>query len=457
MQKIKTHLIYTTLTLVIILFVGCKKYLDQKPVSEVDTPDTLPELQGLLDRYNRLNISDPGADEISSDDYYLTTADWQTQNEQHRRVYTWEKDNLFPIPSNDWSSPYSSLYYANTVLDAIDKIEPIPSTITSWNNIKGQAYFWRARIFFRIANIWSLAYDKSTASTDLGIPLRLTINFNAPSQRNSAQETHTQIISDLKNAVQLLDVVPKAVTRPSKPAAAGLLARVYLSMREYDSCFKYADIALRFKHTLLNYNNSPEIKPSASFPFQAFNTEVIFYALVNTPSILLNARAKVDSSLYRLFNANDLRKTLFFRNNNNGTYGFKGGYDGNNGLFTGICTDELYLMRAEMYARLDNLISAADDLNNLLVTRWKQGTYQPYTFASKQEALQVILTERRKQLQMRCLRWMDIKRLNKEGFNISLRRNISSQEFILEPNSPRFALPIPEDIIIMTGMPQNPR
>ncbi|NCU05384.1 MAG: RagB/SusD family nutrient uptake outer membrane protein [Chitinophagaceae bacterium] len=92
-----------------------------------------------------------------------------------------------------------------------------------------------------------------------------------------------------------------------------------------------------------------------------------------------------------------------------------------------------------------------------MITRWKQGTYQPYTFVSKQEALQIILTERRKQLLMRCLRWMDIKRLNKEGHNISLRRIINSQEYVLEPNSPKFALPIPDDIITMTGMQQNPR
>ncbi|RXK59197.1 RagB/SusD family nutrient uptake outer membrane protein [Lacibacter luteus] len=457
MHKIKTYIIYTAWCILLTVFAGCKKYLEQKPVSGVDTPDTLPELQGLLDRYSRLNINDPGSDEISSDDYYLTTSDWQSQNEQHRRMYIWEKDNLFPIPSLEWSSAYSSLYYANTVLEAIDKIEPLPATKADWNNIKGQAYFLRARLFFRIANIWSLAYDKSTASSDLGIPLRLTTDFNAPSQRNSAQETHTLIIDDLKNALGLLDIVPKAVTRPSKPAAAGLLARVYLSMREYDSCYKYADIAITYKNTLLNYNNSPEIKPTASFPFQPFNAEVIFYSLVNTPSILLNARAKVDSNLYRSFDSNDLRKTLFFRSNNNGTYGFKGGYDGNIGLFTGICTDELYLMRAELHARAERLNEAAIDLNKLLVTRWKQGTYQPYFFNSKQDALNIILTERRKQLQMRCLRWLDIKRLNKEGYNISLRRIINAQEYVLDPNSLRFALPIPEDIIKMTGMPQNPR
>lgn len=457
MKKINNNISTFILLLTVLVTVGCKKFLDEKPFSSVDTPDTLPELQGLMDRYNRLNTTDYASDEISADDYYLTSSDLQTQNEQHRRMYTWEKDNLFPNSSNDWSSPYSSVYYANAVLEALGKIERNSKNEKEWNNIKGQAYFWRARNFFRVTSSWTLAYDKSTSAVDLGIPLRLSTDFNLPTTRSTLQETYIQITQDLKDALQLLDITPKAPTRPSKPAAAGLLARVFLFMREYDSCSRYTNIALSYKSTLLNYNNSPEIRPSVTFPFQPFNTEVIFFSLVNTPSILLNSRAKVDSTLYNLFHVNDLRKTLFFRSNNNGTYGFRGGYDGNAGIFTGVCTDELYLMKAETSARLGKLDEAANTLNSLLVTRWKTGTYIPYTFSSTQQALDVILTERRKQLQMRCLRWMDIKRLNKEGYNIRLNRIVNNQEFTLEPNSLRFALPIPDDIIIMTGIQQNPR
>lgn len=70
--------------------------------------------------------------------------------------------------------------------------------------------------------------------------------------------------------------------------------------------------------------------------------------------------------------------------------------------------------------------------------------------------MNIIVQERRKELVFRNLRWMDIKRLNKEGANITLKRIIDGQTFTLPPNNNRFALPLPADIVKMTGMPQNP-
>ena len=64
--------------------------------------------------------------------------------------------------------------------------------------------------------------------------------------------------------------------------------------------------------------------------------------------------------------------------------------------------------------------------------------------------------ERRKELIFRGLRWIDIKRLNLEGANIEQRRFLDGKEYILEPNSNRYALPLPDDIIRLTWMEQNP-
>ncbi|HBI87240.1 MAG TPA: RagB/SusD family nutrient uptake outer membrane protein, partial [Sphingobacterium sp.] len=47
--------------------------------------------------------------------------------------------------------------------------------------------------------------------------------------------------------------------------------------------------------------------------------------------------------------------------------------------------------------------------------------------------------------------------LNKEGAGITLQRKLNGQTYTLHPGDQRFALPIPEDIIALTGMPQNPR
>lgn len=58
---------------------------------------------------------------------------------------------------------------------------------------------------------------------------------------------------------------------------------------------------------------------------------------------------------------------------------------------------------------------------------------------------------------MRGLRWMDLKRLNKDSANIILTRQVNGQTYTLQPNDLRYALPLPEDIIQITGMQQNPR
>jgi hypothetical protein len=50
---------------------------------------------------------------------------------------------------------------------------------------------------------------------------------------------------------------------------------------------------------------------------------------------------------------------------------------------------------------------------------------------------------------------MDIKRLNKEGRNIVLRRFLNGNTYTLEPNAAYYALPIPTDIVEITGIPQN--
>jgi hypothetical protein len=92
-----------------------------------------------------------------------------------------------------------------------------------------------------------------------------------------------------------------------------------------------------------------------------------------------------------------------------------------------------------------------------LATRYKAGTYKPYLLTGAGEVLKLILSERRKELVYRGLRWMDIKRLNLEGQEIVLKRLVDGKEYRLVPNENRYALPLPADIVRIAGIPQNPR
>jgi len=443
--------------IIMILFIitsSCKKFLDQKPDQKLAVPSTLYDLQTLLDNYSVLPL-DPASDEVSADNYYLTTTTWQSLSlETDRRMYTWEKDNIFQPVSGDWVTVYRKIYYYNTVLDYLQKIPVTTSNAAEWNHIKGQALMLRAKSFLQAAVIWSLAYDPATAAADLGIPLKLKADLNEVSVRSSVEQTYEQVIGDLKASVPLLP--PKAihVVRASRSAAYAFLARTYLAMRDYANAGRYADSCLQISNTLLNYNT---LSTTATYPFSQYNTEVLFQS-AQLPPILANTRAKIDSALYASYAANDCRKTIFFKANTDGTWGFKGSYDGSGGgLHTGIATDEVYLMRAECFARAGNTAAALTDLNTLLQMRMKTGTFIPVTAGSPGQALFIILQERRKELLMRCTRWMDIKRLNKEGAGITLKRIVNNQVYTLPPNDLRYALAIPEYIIDITGMPQNPR
>jgi tetratricopeptide (TPR) repeat protein len=411
---------------------------------------------------NNLNTLNPAADEVSSDEYYLPFANYQAlAYEQFRNMYTWQPQNLF-VPrsagfSNDWAQVYDMAYIANTILDNIDKIKRTSNNSDQWDSIKGQALFLRGYIYFKAATIWTLAYDPATSDVDLGLPLRLTSNFNVPSVRSNVTQTYNQIINDTKSAISLL---PKSQVHPyrsCKPAAYALMAKTYLSMRQYEKAGLYADSSLQIYSTLVDYNT---YSPTVTYPITQFNKEIIYDTsaggLGSSPVDPYYAR--VDTVLYKTYQTNDLRKTLFFSTNSDGTVSFRGTYEGAGySLFNGIATDEVYLIRAECYARASKTNEAIRDLNALLIMRYKSGTFVPITNSTPADALNKILIERKKELLMRGTRWMDIKRLNKEGAGINLLKNLNGKVFSLPANDLRYALPLPDDIISLSGMQQNPR
>lgn len=431
---------------------GCEKFLDETPNKRLAVAATLQDYQALLDQYYNINTLDAAAGEVSSDDYYVTDADWAKQSETDRRMYVWEKDNIFPAQINDWYYTYTPVYRCNTVLDGIDEVAVNSKTIVEKNNIKGQAYFLRARSFLNAVLIWAKAYHPQTAATDLGIPLKLSPNFNEISVRASIAASYGRIIADLESGIPLLPNTPSHVMRASKPAAYALMARTYLAMNDYARAGLYADSCLKLKGDLIDYNT---LTASAAYPLTQFNKEVLFSATMSTPNILTSTYARVVPSLYDSYANNDLRKVIFFRKNTDGSYAYKGSYDGSFSQFTGIATNEVYLMRAECAARVGKVTEALADLNLLLRNRYAK-PFVNVVQTEKELLIAQILTERRKELLFRGLRWLDLKRLNQLGHGVSLSRTVNGNAYTLPANSARFTLTIPESVIAISGMTQNP-
>ena len=436
-------------------FVSCKKYLDAKPDKKLEIPNKIADVQALLDNESIMNLNDPATGEISADNYYVTDAAWASiYSVSQRNMYTWEKDITLSDFPNHWSILYQIVGVANVALESIDKITPSGYEQGAWNNVKGSALLYRAKSFLAVAGLWAKAYDVKTVESEPGIPLRLSSDYEVPTSRSTLKQTYERIIDDLKEASPLLPLQPANVMRPSRAAALGLLARTYLMMSLYDSAEIYSEKCLSINSNLLDYNI---LDTNASAPIPQFNAEVIMHSRMPIPGIFYH-KAKIDTTLYKLYSDNDLRKKIFFSDNGDSTYWFKGSYDHSIALFNGIATDEMYLIKAECQARERNTQDAMITLNTLLKNRWKKGTFIPLSATDMQSALEIVLFERRKELIFRDLRWTDLKRLNKEpAFQQTILRKLNGVEYKLEPGDNRYALPIPQSVINISGIQQNPR
>jgi len=441
----------------IALFSSCKKdWLNAKPNESLVVPTSVANYQALLDNEAVMNTRQPGLQEVSADDFYLSYASYQGISLAEMSAYLWADTKGFygGQASADWLYAYARILNENVTLDGISSLKSDAASQAAYNNVKGSALFYRSLDFFNLAQEFCKDYSGTTANTDLGLPLRTSSNVNLIVNRSSVQQTYDQIINDLLKATPMLPVKPLYPTRPSKPAAYGLLARIYLSQENYSKALLYADSCLQLYPTLLDFNT---LKTAAANPIARFNKEVIFHYTLSGYASFRTTRLIVDPILYSSYTSNDLRKSIYFLTVS-GNISYKGSYDGDLVFFGGLATDEMYLIRAECYARAGNTTNAMNDLSTLLQTRWKSGTYTAMTAGSPDAALSLILNERRKELCFRGLRWTDLRRLNNDSrFQTTIVRNLNGQTYTLLPNSPKYVLPIDDIEILLGGLQQNPR
>jgi hypothetical protein len=460
-MKRKYYLPYLVIGCILFAQTACEKdFLEKKPNSGIVVPKTLDDFQKIMDNFYVINVT-PALGFLSTDDsYFLNDQAWQSSIPTERNAYIWAQD-IYEGGRNieDWNGLYKSIFYSNVMLEGVKQAEADKTYTSDWDQIKGGALFTRAFANFGLLDCFAMPYDNQTAKDDLGIPIRLNSNIDQLVQRSSVATGYNQVIDDLQRSLLLLtSVLPQNNrNRPWKAGAYALLARVYLSMRNYDKVELYTDSALALQNKLIDYNT---ISTTSTTPFTINNDEVIVrYTAVNAyPTLSITATTTlIDSNLIKEYNVNDLRKAVYFRTITGG-FGQKRGYIGPGVVpFTGLATDELYLVKAECLARRTQVPQAMSLLNTLLVKRYKTNTFVALTANTSAEALALIYKERRKELVFRGARWSDLRRLNKEGANITLTRTVNGITYTLLPNSPRYAMPIPGDEIAVSGIQQNIR
>jgi len=456
----KSEKIYWLLFLLYFAISSCKKedqFLNATPKSGLSLISNLNDLQLLLQADQTLNIQYAGLGELSTDDFYVISSVFNSRPAYMQNVYIWAKNPYPGQVNSDWNSDYHAIYVVNRVLDGLQELGT-QGDQTKYNSIKGTALFFRATRYYDLLQNFAKAYQSQSASNDMGVPLRLSSDINDVVPRSSVQVCYSQIISDLQTAIDLLPNTVQAKTLPTKACAYGFLSRTYLSMSDYDNSLKYATLSINANSTLTDYNT---LIPTAfaltnlsQFPL----SECLYISTMNNYNLDGITRAIVDSTLYASYQDNDLRKSDLFVLYT-GHQRYIGSYDFlTSNQYNGVANDEVYLNRAECNARKGNTSAAMNDLNTLLVKRYKTGTYVNRTASGPQDALSQILLERRKELCFRGTRWTDLRRLNLDpSTQTTLTRNINGAVYTLPPNDLRYVLLIPDQEIQLTGIPQNPR
>ncbi|WP_374173173.1 RagB/SusD family nutrient uptake outer membrane protein [Flavobacterium tructae] len=357
------------------------------------------------------------------------------------------------LPSNSnlslfWNNSYNQIYASNAILEGIQASN---LSMQEKSQLQGEALFIRGLLHFYLLQLFgNIPYIETT-----------DYKVNSIVARMSSGEVYKHIIDDLKMAEGLLPASYQTLerVRPNSFAVKALLARVYLYKGAWVDCEKMATAVIG-NNTLYQFENDLDkvfFKVSTEAIWQFIpsltgkNTDegTIFIFDSGVPPLVALGESLVNS-----FAVNDLRKTHWIGqvSNETGTwyypYKYKESQSGGTSKEYSMVMrlTEQYLIRAEARAELENLSKAKEDLNKI---RNRAGLFNTHA-NSKEELLQAILQERKKELFTEYgHRFFDLKRTGKINTALSIKPGWNTTDNLL---------PIPESELILNPnlRPQNP-
>ncbi|WP_186758651.1 RagB/SusD family nutrient uptake outer membrane protein [Echinicola salinicaeni] len=436
------------------LLSACDSFLDPRPDHSVLVPETLEDIQALLDNTVVFNTQ-AGLTSIASDEFWTTDEGWAAlSNPAEQATYIWADDPYQGGVTNVWAGPYEQVFYANVALKGLETYSGEKDK--GFYELLGTAHFHRAYAYLQLLQVYAPLYKEGEDnSSQMGIVLRDEPDVQVDPVRSNLEASYQALFMDINLAIDNLPTNTTPKTRPTKSVAWGLMARASLMVGDYQTALEASEKVLEAHPESLDFN---ELDPAASRPFDKFNAELIYYSSLQNYSYMNGNETYVDTDLMDVYEENDLRKSLYFTEMEGGLYQYTGKLTGNSRFFGGIAIGEMLIIASEAAFRTGDLNKAKGYLNRLLEKRYTTGTWEGLDHLENEDVLDRILVERQKELIGRGLRWADLRRLNQEASTqMTLERNLNNKVYTLDPNSPKYIFPIPPEEIRESGIEQNPR
>lgn len=398
----------------------------------------------------------------------LIIGDYQADNVQFVGSFpTLQEINQFTTLSTNtsiapiWQDHYRVILRANSIINRVPGISDASFTDAQKKQVVAEAKFMRALTYFQLVNLFAQPYNCS-AGSNLGVPLVLNeftagqIDFPA---RSTVNEVHLQIKKDLEEALTDLPETYAAATdtrgRATKGSASGLLSRLHLYRGEW------ADAATRANEVIAA---APTYVLAANYAFYDVNSAEDIFTIQMTTTDNSRTGSGGLASYHRpaaaggrgdapfstdlveahLQEPGDKRLTISdsavasdgARRRFTLKY-FDARTNADNAPI--IRVTEMYLNQAEALAELNGVNQTSLDLMNALRRRAGLPEWTLSTFTTKEEFVEAILNERRKELAFEGHRRMDLLRRGKP-----LRTSGPAAEISKPCVDPKVILPIPQ-------------
>ncbi|MGE7777227.1 RagB/SusD family nutrient uptake outer membrane protein [Chitinophaga sp. NPDC101104] len=433
---------------------GCKKFLDVTPKGRI-LPTTVADYELFM---NDVVLADAGyiSPEFATDDLLFSEENARLVA-RTTKIYLWQKETMLVTEDDsEWSRIYTNVFNCNLVLDKIDGATE--GTAEDKARIKAEAKIHRAWAFFHLANIYGKEYTPATAGKDLGTPLLLIPDLEAKTTRATVQAMYDQVLKDLNDALATASLpdVGRNYVHPGKAAATALMARVQLYMGHYAEAKTFAEKALTYNATLLDHNTFSFSNPAKPYsgvknkPAAELNPENLFPRTNGQTGTF--TRFMISPELLGIIGEKDLRYVFAFTRipfSASTPAGIYPDYLRFPVNFS-IGVPEMMLIKAEVLARNNQKDEAVALLNTLRQKRFKPEDYVPLAAANADEALQLVLRERRLELLYKGVRLFDLKRLNQDPrFKKDLERTHNGQTYRLPAGSPNYQMEIAPKIMLI--------
>jgi tetratricopeptide (TPR) repeat protein len=495
------------------LFASCSKvddFLDERPSKSTSKPlETVDELNGLLGTYSSFYRESSQTLFAGHDDFGVIKEIHDsysgiysgTSSQSHLYPAVWDIENLELSGDKGWTEAWSKIFKANMVLMNLEKVT---GSEELKNELKAEAHFIRAYDMYLLANVFCLPYTLANTANanELGLPLKQTTSFEESVERASIQATYEFIEADLVEALKITTPLIRETDgvlrswRGNKTGVKAFAARYYLNKGDYTVALGYANEALAEYNTLVDYNLdskdggmtyglSKTYTIDQGTPEQQVVTLLYPYGHDNQSDY--TDRFAWKEALYMRFIYNgswffipsrELLDLYDQVNDRRYEYNYVEGYSYDRGctkpsfsypgyirffkdnLPSGPSTAEMYLIKAECHARLNQVPQAESAVNMLRAKRISNTASDEIinlSFANQQDAISEILKERRRELAF-VTRWYDVRRLNNNddpnddvimtrsfyGYSSSAVNNSEPvKTYTLPKDSRRYATPIP--------------